>query len=68
MPAELSRSDPWEEVPVWIRGAGSPGATSAWHSCCLAVLGKPACSVQVYVSLIKIKMSEGQRCTKSQFY
>lgn len=33
-----------------------------------AVLGRPACSVQVYVSLIKIKMSEGQRCTKSHFY
>ena len=33
-----------------------------------AVPGRPACLVQVYVSLIKIKMSEGQRCTKSHFY
>ena len=32
-----------------------------------AVPGKPAHSLQVYVSLIKIKMSEGQPCTKSTF-
>lgn len=34
----------------------------------LAVPGSPASSMEVYVSLIKIKMSEGQRCTKSYFY
>lgn len=66
--AEVSR--PGGPPCIVPRGLGPrrPPASSCWLPGRPAVPGRPARSVQVSVSLIKIKMSEGQRCTKSHFY
>lgn len=66
--AEVSR--PGGPPCIVLRGLGPrrPPASSRWLPRRPAVSGRPARSVQVSVSLIKIKMSEGQRCTKSHFY